>query len=801
MQKNMAENCFHCKQRIEEERIEFDQKEFCCQGCKTVYEVLNINNLSEYYNINQDAGVRPDARGNHQFDFLNTQEIFDKVVDFSDDGITVVTFEVPVIHCTSCIWLLESLETINPSIISSHVNFTKKTVQVTFKDTEIKLGDVARLMTNLGYKPSINLKSIDKTKTSKVDRSLVSKLVVAGFCFGNIMLLSFPEYVEVFGEVKEQWLDENKDYFRWAMFILALPVFFYSSTDYFKSAWQGLKNKYINLDVPIALGIIVIFFKSTYDIVFDLSPGYFDTLASLLFLMLTGKWFQQQTIKSLAFDRDYKSFYPVAVARLEDGVEQPILLSELKKGDRILIRNEEIIPADAILIKGEAMIDNSFVTGESRLIPKKSGDKIFAGGKQSGHAIELEIVSEVDQSYLTQLWNNDAFNKQESELNALTNHISQYFTIIILVITLIAAITWWFINPSLILKVVTSILIIACPCALGLSSPFILGNIMRILGNKKFYVKNTATIENLSKVTDIVFDKTGTITENDDANISYEGEAISTDLQILIRSLLRNSNHPLSRTLHRKLNVNDQAIVVDYEEVVGKGQQAMVDGRFIKVGSRSFVNADGNTSLNQTEVYIAIDNKVYGKYVYKNRYRKGLNELINQLSAYRLHILSGDNDSEKEYLQSIFPQNAQLMFNQSPADKLNYIKLLELEGKKVLMLGDGLNDAGALKQSTVGISVSDDMNSFSPSCDGILDARMFKFIPDFLYLSKKSVNLIVVAFIISFAYNIIGLAFAISGYLEPVVAAILMPISSVSVLLFATISTRMIDYLHRWNLE
>jgi Cation transport ATPase len=235
-------------------------------------------------------------------------------------------------------------------------------------------------MTNLGYKPAISLKSIDKKKHSKVDRSLVSKLVVAGFCFGNIMLLSFPEYVDFFGEVKEQWLEENKGFFRWAMFFLALPVFFYSSTDYFRSAWQGLKNKHINLDIPIALGIIVIFFKSTYDIIFDLSPGYFDTLAALLFLMLTGKWFQQQTIKSLAFDRDYKSFYPVAVARLEDGNEQPILLSDLKKGDRILVRNEEIIPADAILIKGEAMIDNSFVTGESRLIPKKSGDKIFAGG-------------------------------------------------------------------------------------------------------------------------------------------------------------------------------------------------------------------------------------------------------------------------------------------------------------------------------------------------------------------------------------------------------------------------------------
>ena len=797
----MAENCFHCRQRIEEERIEFDQKEFCCQGCKTVYEVLNINNLSEYYNINQDAGVRPDARGNHQFDFLNTQEIFDKVVDFSDDGVTVVTFEVPVIHCTSCIWLLESLETINPAIISSHVNFTKKTVQITFRHEEIKLGDVARLMTNLGYKPSVSLKSIEKTKKSKADRSLVSKLVIAGFAFGNIMLLSFPEYVEFFGEVKEQWLEENKGYFRWAMFVLSLPVFFYSSTDYFKSAWQGLKNKYINLDVPIALGIIVIFFKSIYDIVLDLSPGYFDTLAALLFLMLTGKWFQQQTIKSLAFDRDYKSFYPVAVAKINDGVEQPILLSELKKGDRILVRNEEIIPADAILIKGEAMIDNSFVTGESRLIPKKSGDKIFAGGKQSGHAIELEIISEVNQSYLTQLWNNDAFSKQESELNALTNHISQFFTIIILGITLISAIAWWYIDSSLILKVVTSILIIACPCALGLSSPFILGNIMRIFGNKKFYIKNTATIENFAKVTDIVFDKTGTITESDDANISYEGKDLSTELQVLVRSLLRNSNHPLSRTLHRKLNVNDQSFVEDYQEIVGKGQQAKVEGKFIQVGSRSFVGADGSTSLNQTEVYISIDGEVFGKYVYKNRYRQGLNELINQLSNYKLHILSGDNDSEKEYLQTIFPENAQLMFNQSPADKLEYIKKLETEGKKVLMLGDGLNDAGALKQSTVGVSISDDMNSFSPSCDGILDARMFKLIPDFLHLSKHSMKLIKIAFIISFAYNIIGLAFSVTGHLEPVVAAILMPVSSVSVLLFATASTRLADYFHKWNLE
>ncbi|SFM86058.1 Cu+-exporting ATPase [Algoriella xinjiangensis] len=798
----MEENCFHCGQRIEEEVIQFDEKDFCCQGCKTVYEILNVNDLKDYYDLNRNAGVRPDAKSNHQFDFLNTKEIFDKVVDFSDDGITVVSFYVPVMHCTSCVWLLESLNTINPNIISSNVNFTQKTVQVTFREENLQLGDLARFITNLGYKPSINLKTLDKKKKSKVDRALVSKLVIAGFCFGNIMLLSFPEYVEVFGEVKEQWLDQNKGYFRWLMFALSLPVFFYSSTDYFVSAWQGIKNKYINIDVPIALGIIVIMFKSTYDIIFDISPGYFDTLAMLLFLMLTGKWFQQQTMQALAFDRDYKSFYPIAVAKMVDGHEQPILLSELKKGDRILIRNEEIIPADAILMKGEAMIDNSFVTGEARLIPKKAGDKIFAGGKQSGHAIELEIISDVNQSYLTQLWNNDAFQKEESELNALTNKISHYFTIIILCIAVISAVYWFYHDSSKVLDVVTAILIIACPCALGLSSPFILGHMMRIFGNKKFYVKNTSTVERMERITDVVFDKTGTITESDEAQVKYEGKELTDYQKQLVKALIRNSNHPLSRTLYKKMEVDDHLPIHNYEEIVGKGQQGEVDGHRVKVGSRTFVNTVFNeNTLNQSQVFIAIDDEVFGKFAYTNRYRRGLNDLLKELNDYQLHVLSGDNDSEKRYLETVFPANAKLIFNQSPSDKLEYIKQLELEGKKVLMLGDGLNDAGALKQSTVGISISEDINSFSPSCDGILDAKSFEAIPNFLKLSKTTMKFVKIAFFISFMYNIVGLSFAVTGYLQPVVAAILMPISSISVLIFATASTRIADKLTKWNLD
>ncbi len=792
----MAENCFHCGQSIEAEQIKFEGKKFCCVGCKTVFEILNTSGLENFYAMNSDAGIRPDGKANYHFDFLDTPEVFEKVVDFSDDGTTVVTFHIPVIHCTSCIWLLESLQTVNPNIVYSTVNFTKKDVQISYKSDEMKLSEVARLLTQLGYKPTVNLQTLDK-KDNRHDRMLLYKLVVAGFCFGNIMLLAFPEYS---GD-EETWLENNKEFFRWGMFLLSLPVMFFSATDYFKSAWQGIKNKYINIDLPIAIGFWVLFLRSTYDIIFDLSPGFFDSIAGLAFFMLIGKWFQQRTYKALAFDRDYKSFYPIAVLRLKNSLEEPILLSELKKGDRILIRNEEIIPADAILMKGEAMIDNSFVTGESKLIEKKQGDKIYAGGKQSGQAIELEIIKDVNQSYLTQLWNNEAFSKEESSLNKLTNSISQYFVIIILTITVLAAVYWYFVDSTQILQVVTAILIITCPCALGLSSPFILGNVMRIFGEKKLYIKSTAAIENMAKVNEIVFDKTGTITESQGAEVNYQGEHLDDEETASVKAVLKNSNHPLSRILYDKLHPDAVFQVKDYEEISGKGQIGWINGKEIKVGSQKFVGADEFSEINQTQVYISMDGKVKGKFEFKNHYRKGLKEMISELDEYKISILSGDNDSEKENLKKIFPLSTQFLFNQSPEDKLEFISSLQKENRRVLMFGDGLNDSGAIKQSDVGIVLSEDINNFSPSCDAILDAKSFRSFPSFLKFSKISIKLIWAAFTISFLYNFIGLGFAITGNLEPVMAAIIMPISSISVVIFATLSTRIASRILRWNLE
>lgn len=784
----MSENCFHCGQSIVKERIAFDGKEFCCAGCKSVYEILNLNDLGDFYELNRQSGIRPDESQNSQFDYLDTAEIFDRITDFSEGDTTIVNFKIPVIHCSSCIWLLESLHTLNKNIKYSQVNFTRKTVQISFNANALPLSELAKFLTNLGYKPVITLESAER-KEEKYDRSLILKLAVAGFAFGNGMFFSYPEYAEQIMGTTDFWMEKYKHLFRFITFSLATPVVFYSASGYFKSAWYGLKNKVVNIDVPIVLGIIMLYGRSIYEILTDYGPGYFDTLCGLLFFMLLGKLFQQRTYGALSYDRDYKSFYPIAVTKVDfNGQHENILLSELEIGHRILVRNQEIIPVDAILISGEGNIDNSFITGESASVPKKPGDKIFAGGKQVGSALELEVIKTVNQSYLTQLWNKEAFKKHETGLDTLTNKISKYFTFIILGITLIAGIYWAQVDFEKMFQVVAAILIIACPCALALSAPFTFGHVMRILGRNKFYVKDTLTIEKLAKTTSLVFDKTGTITFSNKANIALEGAELEEFDFKNIKTLLNNSNHPLSKALYDFLPANDDHFpVTNFIETAGKGYEADVRGCHYRIGSAKFVGVKPKNL--ETAVYISKSDELLAKYVFKNEYRPNLAHLFTKLKTYAVHILSGDNLSEEKSLAEIIPNAAGMAFNQSPEDKLMYIQALQNRGEKVAMVGDGLNDAGALKQSDVGIAVADDTHAFTPSSDVIMAGVKLPALHDYLNFTKDAMTIVKITFGISFFYNIIGLSFAVTGHMSPLFAAIIMPISSISVVAFTSAST------------
>jgi len=779
--------CFHCGDDCADEHIQIEKKIFCCDGCKMVYEILNKNNLCEYYDITENPGLNQKSKIREgKFAFLENETVQQKLIHFAEGTQKHVTFYLPQMHCSSCIWLIEHLPKLNQGIIHSTVNFLKKEVTIVYNANKITLQSVAELLTSIGYEPHISLNDLSSSKIKKYDKTRIYKIGIAGFCFGNIMLLSFPDYFSS-GNIEEEKL---KTIFSFLNLGLGIPVFFYCASEFFISAYTSLKQKFLNIDAPIALAVLMAFGRSVYEILSGTGAGYLDSMSGIVFFMLIGRFFQDKTYQSISFDRDYKSYFPLGVTVLKpDGTEEQISVSEIKKGDRIKIHSDEIIPADGILFLGKANIDYSFVTGESLATEKGIGEIIYAGGKQIGGAIELEVVKEVSQSYLTQLWNNETFKKKNPEKKVSFVHaVSRYFTYVLFSIAIISAAYWSFHNPDKTWNAVTAILIVACPCALLLSATFTNGNMLGILQKFKFYIKNANALENLSEADTIVFDKTGTISMQGESVVNFSGADLNLYQQQLIRTIANQSNHPLSKAIVSSLSLQKNLHVKNYTEVKGKGTSALINGEQVKIGSAAFVsNVSNNQNGDGSKVYISINDEVLGCYVIKTKYRNELEQLIPSLKEkYTLAVISGDNDSEAQKLKSVFGSDVEMKFNQHPQDKLNFIKALQEKGHKVVMIGDGLNDAGALQQSNAGIAISDDINNFSPGCDAILDGKNFGLLKKLFDYCSKEKQIIYGSFIISILYNIVGLFFAVQGDLSPVIAAILMPVSSVSIMIYTT---------------
>jgi Cu+-exporting ATPase len=792
LEKNIQTACFHCGDNINGKALLFNQKSFCCVGCQGVYNLLSQHNLCDYYSLESSPGLsQKNPVSKVKFSYLEEEEIQKQLIQYRNEHTSRISFYMPTMHCSSCIWLLESLYKIEPGIIHSRADFLKKQVSISFNHGILSLRQLVELLSSLGYEPSLSMHDLSKKKEQYTNRRLLYQMGVAGFAFGNIMLISFPEYFGLDSFSRQSF----SRLFGYLNLVLAIPVFLYASQDYFISAYKSIKRGIINIDFPLALGILVMFFRSSYEVISQTGIGFFDTLSGLVFFLLLGKWVQQRTIDTLSFERDYTSYFPVAVSVLTGDFERTVPVTQLKIGDRILIRNNEIIPADAILLKGTAQIDFSFVTGENNLISKVFGEVIYAGGRQVGGSLELEVSKSVSQSYLTQLWNSDHFSKQtESKIQSFQTIVSKYFTITLLILALGSALFWLWFDPSKSMAAFTSVLIIACPCALALSSPFALGNAMRMLGRAKFYLKSPGVIEKMAKINHLVFDKTGTLTQTSIAQINFEGAILSKNESQKIAALCQHSVHPLSKQILHFLGSSNSSrlLVDDFAEVPGKGLMGKIQGVLIFIGSASFVgvNLPSKTNGLNTHVFVKIGENFLGKFIFANTYRANLSEVLNGLSVrHKLSLLSGDNDSERLRLAALFPLDAQMLFEMSPADKMMYIHQLKENGERVCMIGDGLNDAGALKVADIGISVSEDTAHFSPSSDVIMDARSFEKLSRIFQYAKNTLSVIYASFAISLLYNLVGLSFAVQGKLSPIIAAVLMPISSISVILFTTLAT------------
>lgn len=771
-------HCFHCGEDCTGPGIRLEEKCFCCEGCKMVYQVLNQQGLCDYYNLNENPGIsqRINVRKD-KFAFLEDAAMAASLISYQDEKQVHVTFYMPQVHCSSCLYLLENLHRLNPGVLSSKVNFTRKEAAVVFNPRETSLRKVAELLTSIGYEPYISLHDL-KEKRPAIDRKMVYRLGVAGFCFGNIMLMSFPEYLGI--DASEVLL---RNLFRWLNVALSIPVFLYSAYPFYESSVKSLRHRFLNIDAPIALAIVITFVRSVWEVLSGTGGGYFDSMTGIVFFMLAGRILQDKTYRQLSFDRDYTSYFPVAVSVMGPEGEVPTALPGIKNGDTLLIHNEELIPADGILTRGKAYIDYSFVTGESAPVRKEMGELVYAGGKQTGGNIEVLVVKEVAQSYLTALWSRDELKNEAARPVSFVHLLSRYFTYIVFAIALLTAVYWQFNDPSRVWVSVTAIFIIACPCALLLSNTFTNGSILRILGSNRFYLRSAQTIEDIAGVTHIVFDKTGTLTAAREQELSYEGRKMTALEKQQLASLAACSGHPLSKALVQEFGTGKPLPVEAFTETAGEGAEGIVQGRKLRIGSSRFVTGNGD-EREGTVVFCSFDKVIYGWFRFSNHYRNAVPALISDLRKnYRLSVLTGDNESEKLRLRKLLGEKATLLFYQKPADKLEFIKMLQQNGEKVMMIGDGLNDAGALKQSDIGIALTEDNNNFTPASDAIIAASRLSKLAVFIKLCKANQRIVIASFIVSIAYNLIGLFFAVRGNLSPMVAAILMPSSSLCIFL------------------
>lgn len=760
--------CVYCDEYCDSSSaVQQNDLTFCCFGCATLYDLHQ--NIADYQWSDDNISI--------EYKQYDLPEVFNQLVDFQNEKVYKISINAPSIYCSSCVELLEDLPEINESIIQSHVNFENRSLTLTVSK-ELPLSHVAMLLDKLGYPPQFNVSKKASEKSKKTQQQLLRKVAVAGFCFGNTMMFSLPHYFGLSIASEPFFVS----LFRYLNVALSVLVLAYPAKDYFKTAYQSIIHRKSHIDIPIVLGIVAIWAWSLYEIIAGIGFGYLDSLAGLIFFLLVGKWYQNKVYRRLTFDRSIHDFLPISVRTTHAGITDWKRIEALKIGDVVVVKNNEVIPVNGRLAKGKAIIDYSFVTGESAPDVVGVGTEIYIGGKQTGGQIEIEITKLQDTAKIWSAWKTP--KKEQDKHTHWTTQVSMYFTPIVLFIAVLSLAIWLYIDSSKALFVFSSVLIVACPCALALSTPFTYGSISRVLSRNKLYLKNVDFIEKLGDIQHVVFDKTGTLTSDKDVEIAVHDD-IKPEYLSWVKSACLSSNHPLSKAIVDYLTDIPTTTLDSFEEIEGSGIIAIVETHRIRIGSAAFLNVQ--TQVDRGIVFVEIDDEVVTHFVIKNQFRSGLSNMLVALGQkLKISILSGDTSHEKNALKRMYSEFNSLLFNQSPSDKKKYIEQCHKAGDNTLMIGDGLNDQVALHQSDMGIAVTDTVTGFYPNSDGILITEQIIKLPEILSLSRYAKIVLKASLAFSVFYNLIGLTFAVAGSLTPIVAAILMPLSSITVVGFVT---------------
>ena len=781
--------CLHCDLAVPSDRGEDN---FCCSGCSFVYKTIHDSGLENFYaykqNLNESL-AKPAPEPNKNYGFFDSKEYIDKYVVDKNSSISKTTFFIDGIHCAACVWLLEKLPQVLDKVTSARVNFKDQTLSLEYHAKEIKLSEIAKAISSFGYQaspPDIN----KDAHLIKNRRNELLRIGIAGLCAGNTMLLAVSLYQGLYTGIPKDY----QNFLQWISFLISIPAVFISARPFFRSAISGLKAKMIHIDLPIAIGIIAGFLISAWNTLTEGSHVYFDSICMLIFLLLIGRWFQNRGIDKARREAELlPSVLPHEVNLVTKTGIVSKYIDSVKIDDELLVSSNQITPLDGFITKGSGTLSLAFLTGESSPIKVKVGDKVFAGSKLLSGEIQVETKQLGEQTRLGKILklvtsNHDARPK----ISQLTDKLSAWFTSIVLTCAAGCFLYWYNISLDAAFQNTLAFLVVACPCALGLSAPTALSVAMARAANKGIFIKGEDIVERLSNTEVLVFDKTGTLTNSEILlkEINIFDIASKDKILSVIKALEKASEHPIALAVQRKLSNIKDITIDNVTEHPGKGLSGEIDKNTWKLGSYNWLLENrvdtsqiSKDSAGDTKVFLTENNKLAAGLTFQSELKKDAKDYISNLKKLgkEIKILSGDSkDAVNKIAKELEIPEENTLNSVLPEDKMNYIK--KLGNTKHAMLGDGINDAAALAAAYVGIGVRGGVEASLQSADVYVSSGDIKDISLCITGANKTISLIRRNFTISILYNLIGGTLALMGLMHPLVAAVLMPISSLSVI-------------------
>jgi P-type Cu2+ transporter len=767
-----ATTCLHCGR-------DSSNGEFCCSGCETVYRIIH----------HQPA--RAVKASEKTYAELDDPIFFEKHTQAMQDGLRQIELYLEGVHCSSCVWLLEKdgLE----GLIRTRVDLGRQLADVCWDPSKVSLSKIAQRFDRLGYPPHPTTGKERRELQRKEDRALLLRIAVAGAAFGNVMLMAFALYGGLFQGMERTF----EELFRWASLLVTAPAFFWPGSVFWRGAIRAIRERTPHMDLPIALGLTIGFLSGAVNTIRGSGEIYFDSVAAVIFLLLVGRWLQRRQQRAAAEAAELRySLVPRSARLIEEGRVREVPIEAVAKGALLEVRAGEHVPADGVVIEGCSSVDSSLLSGEARPISVEVGSKIHAGTINLGSRLLVradEIGAATRFGKILSMVEDAA--KRRAPIVLAADRYSAIFVRVVLAIAAVSAGVWWFIDPSRIVDNTVALLVVTCPCALGLATPLAVSAAIARASKLGILIKGGDAIERLAGTAKIIFDKTGTLTEGRQRLVEWRGDL---SLRSWVAAIEASSAHPIARAFTAAFaSLEAPAIApIEVRHTIGSGVEAKMGRHRLRIGSVSFVTGGGASlpawadsawkawsSAGHTTVLVSIDGVILAAAAIGDAIREDAKKSLSALRrlGFELGVLSGDDASVVAHVASRVGVPASVTRGgASPEEKLAEIDRAASRGP-VIMIGDGVNDAAALSRADVGIAVHGGAEASLAAADVFLDRPGVAPVVLLVEGARRTMRVIKRNMRFSLLYNLTGMSLAVLGLMDPLVAALLMPLSSLTV--------------------